>query len=66
MSQKNETFSLRLTAIGDTVLRNRTSVQVTILQNDDANGLFSFVNTPNNLNKLAGIGHFIKRLDSVS
>ena len=46
---------MTLTSIGDTVLGRRISLFIIIPQNDDANGIFSFVNTAANLAKYAGI-----------
>eukprot|EP00794_Sanderia_malayensis_P009868 gene9868-10878_t len=47
----DETFEIVLTSIDGSILGSRTVVNVTILQNEDANGIFSFFNSPNNLNK---------------
>lgn len=52
--QANENFTMILSSIDGTVLGRRTSVIITILQNDDANGVFSFLNTSANLNRYAG------------
>ena len=57
--QINETFTIQLSqfAGGTDLLGNRTSVTITILKNDDANGVFSFTqdslqNAIGNYNKL--------------
>ena len=44
MVQVDETFTVRLSQFdgGTELLGNRTSVTITILKNDDANGVFSF------------------------
>ena len=55
LSQANENFTMVLTSIDGTVLGRKTSIIITILQNDDANGVFSFANASMNLIKYAGI-----------
>ena len=46
---------MTLTSIDGTLLGPRTSISIMIPQNDDPNGVFSFVNTPVNLKRYAGM-----------